>query len=155
MKNQMHIFMPILLFFLVSCDKEEVVSTDNVDFTANMDIQNLSIEPDVFRISSLPDSITVKMFNNTNEIITVGLQYSIEVYEDHMWKEVSPKDMVFYDIGFDLKPSEFKYFKKSLLKHHINYAPGKYRIVKYYLMADYQETKEKYHVYAEFYIGKG
>lgn len=110
----------------------------------------LSIEPNVFKRSEIPDAVTVTMANNTNDTITTGLQYQIENYEKNEWKEVSPKDIVFHDLGWRLKPADRENFEKKLYKARINYKPGKYRIVKYYLKSDYQKTKEDFKAYAEF-----
>lgn len=111
---------------------------------------SLSVEPNVFKRSEIPDAVTVTMANNTNDTITTGLHYQIENYENNGWKEVSPKDIVFNDLGWRLKPADSENFEKKLYKAQINYKPGKYRIVKYYLKSDYQKTKEHFDVYAEF-----
>lgn len=141
---------------LVSCDqtkKEEEQSTkkEQVNGIAHESVL-LSVEPRVFKLSEIPDTIIVKMTNNTNDTITTGVHYQIENYDNNEWKEVSPKDMVFHDLGWRLKPTESENFDKKLYKDQINYKSGKYRIVKYYLNSDYQKTKKNHDVYGEFEI---
>ncbi len=111
---------------------------------------SLSVKPDVFKFTNIPDTVTVTMINHTNDTITTGLYYSIEKLEASEWKQVSPKDIVFHDLGWRLKPNNTESFTKKLYKDQINYTVGKYRIVKYYLKSDYQKTKEDFNIYAEF-----
>lgn len=121
--------------------------SDNVDKTVS-----LSVEPKVFKLSENPDTIIVKMTNNINDTTTTGVHYQIENYENNEWKEVSPKDMVFHDLGWRIKPTESENFDKKLYKDQINYRVGKYRIVKYYLNSDYQKTRKNHNVYGKFEI---
>ncbi|MCC2598517.1 immunoglobulin-like domain-containing protein [Sphingobacterium sp. FBM7-1] len=128
-----------------STTKEQV--NDMVDKTVS-----LSIEPEIFKLSEIPDAIKVTITNNTNDTITTGVHYQIENYQNNVWKEVSPKDIVFEDLGWRLKPTNSEIFDKKLYKDQINYKTGKYRIVKYYLNSDYQTTRETHNVYGEFEI---
>ncbi|RZJ91784.1 MAG: hypothetical protein EOO20_04105 [Chryseobacterium sp.] len=112
----------------------------------------LSLEPNLFKLSEIPDTVTLTITNNTSDTITTGLYYQIESFENNEWKEVSPKDMVFHDLGWKLKPSDTENFQMKLYKDQIDYRAGKYRIVKYYLNSDYRKTKEKQNVYGEFEI---
>lgn len=114
----------------------------------------LSAQPETLKLSALPDSIKVILTNNTTDTITTGLYYAIEKLEGNQWVEVSPKDVVFNDLGWRLRPNDSERFVKKLYKNQIAYKAGKYRILKYYLKSDYQETKENYNVYAEFNIEK-
>lgn len=111
---------------------------------------SLSIEPSVFQLSEIPDAVLLKMTNNTNDTITIGLHYQIEKYVKNHWKEISPKNIVFNDLGWRLRPTASENFEKKLYKSQINYEAGKYRILKHYLKSDYQKTKEHFNVYAEF-----
>lgn len=111
----------------------------------------LSVKPTVFNLSELPETVEVTMTNNTQETISAGLHYWIECYENEKWIKVSP-EQAFEDIGYNFSPSVFYTYEKSLFTEEINYKAGKYRIAKYYLKSDYQETKEEFRVYAEFYI---
>ncbi|RWW91959.1 hypothetical protein EPI11_17175 [Flavobacterium cerinum] len=111
---------------------------------------SLSVKPNVFKLSELPDTVTITMTNNTTDTITTGLHYYIEKLENKEWKEISPKDMLFHDLGWQLRPTDTKNFEKKLYKDQISYKVGKYRIVKYYLNSDYQKTKKDFHMYAEF-----
>lgn len=112
---------------------------------------SLSVEPNVFKLSELPEKVEVTMTNNTNDTITTGLHYQIEHYKNNEWIEVSP-DQFFHDLGYKLIPSDFHTFDKKLLTKQIDYNVGKYRIVKYYLKSDYQKAKKDFKVYAEFNI---
>lgn len=114
---------------------------------------SLSVEPNVFKLSELPETVEVTMTNNTNDTITTGLHYQIEHYKNNEWIEVSP-DQFFQDLGYRLTPSDFHTFDKRLLTEQIDYNVGKFRIVKYYLKFDYQKTKTDFKVYAEFNIEK-
>ncbi len=113
---------------------------------------SLSVEPNVFKLSKVPELVKVTMTNNTNDTIMTGLYYKIESYEKNEWKEVSPPERFFNDLGFRLIPSRFHTFEEGLLPDKIEYKVGKYRIVKDYLKSDYQKTKKKFKVYAEFKI---
>lgn len=144
--------------FLLSCnqrnDNKEVHTDDNNVKSADTisKMVNLSAQPETLKLSALPDSITVILTNNTTDTITTGLHYSIEKQQANEWNEVSPKDIVFHDLGWHIKPNDTESFVKKLYKDQIDYKAGKYRIVKYYLKSNYQQTKENYNIYAEFNI---
>ncbi len=141
---------------LLSCNqtKKEEKQSATIEQINNIEDKSvsLSVVPNVFKLSEIPDTVTVTITNNTNDTITTGLHYQIENYENNEWKEVSPKDMVFHDLGWRLKPTESENFDKKLYKDQFNYKAGKYRIVKYYLNSDYQKTRENHNVYGEFEI---
>ena len=109
----------------------------------------LSVKPNVFNLSELPETVEVTMTNNTQETISAGLHYWIEYYENEKWVKVSP-EQAFEDICYNFSPSVFYTYEKSLFAEEIDYKIGKYRIAKFYLKSDYQETKEEFRVYAEF-----
>jgi len=145
--------------FLLSCNQTK--SNNDKTPAKNNSVQmadtinktvKLSAEPKTLKLSALPDSIKVIMTNNTADTITTGLHYYIEKREANQWQEISPKDIAFIDLGWQLRPTETKNFEKKLFKDQINYKTGKYRIVKYYLKSDYQQTKQKFTVDAEFTI---
>ncbi|MBV2227201.1 MAG: hypothetical protein KUL85_10115 [Sphingobacterium mizutaii] len=112
----------------------------------------LSSPPETLKASALPDSITVKITNNTNDTITTGLHYSIERFEADRWKDVSPKGIVIPDLGWRIVPNGSETFTKKLYKDRIHYTAGKYRILKDYIKSDYQKTRENFNVSAEFII---
>jgi len=120
------------------------VETDSIHKTVT-----LSIEPKLFKLSSLPDSVNVKMMNNTNDTIITGLHYEIEHFKNNQWLKASP-DQFFNDIGFSLTEGKLRDFEIKLLKKQIDYEVGKYRITKYYLKHDYQKTKQTFEVFAQF-----
>ena len=144
------------IIFLLSCNRtkkegEQPIKKEQINNREKKSV-SLSVEPTVFKLSEIPDTLKVTMTNNTNDTITTGLHYWIENYEHYKWKEISPKDITFNDIGWQLKPNETENFAKKLYKDQINYKVGKYRIVKYYLNSDYQKTRESHNVYGEFEI---
>lgn len=145
----------ISVTILLSCtqtkQKEQLTEKEQAIDVIDKSV-SLSLESKVFKLSELPDTVMVTMTNNTNDTITTGLHYQIENYENNEWKEISPKDIVFHDLGWQLKPTDSEGFEKKLYKDQISYKVGKYRIVKYYLNSDYQKTKENFNVYAEFEI---
>lgn len=154
MKNIIALTIPI--FFLLSCKqtKNESEKTYNQTKTADtiIEIVKLTINPKSFKLSSLPETVEIEMKNKTNDTITTDDHYQIEKLEEDKWINILPKNMTFYDIGYDLKPLDNKIFEEKLLKNEISYNSGKYRVVKYYLKPDYQKTREKNNVYAEFEI---
>lgn len=75
---------------------------------------SLSIEPNVIKLSEIPDTIKATISNNTNDTITTGLHYQIKNYQNSVWKEVSSKDMAFHNLGWRLKPTESEIFVKKL-----------------------------------------
>lgn len=113
------------------------------------EIVSLLVTPNVLDLSELPETVEVTMINNTQETVSAGLHYWIEHYENSKWVRVSP-EQVFEDIGYNFSPSVFYTYEKNLFREEIDYKVGKYRIAKYYLKSDYQETKEKFRVYTEF-----
>ena len=115
------------------------------------ELVSLSVKPNVFKLSELPETVEVTMTNNTDETIAAGLYYWIERYKNSGWKKVSP-EQPFDDITYKFSPSVFYTYDKSLFTDKIDYKVGKYRIAKYYLKSDDQETKEGFNVYAEFEI---
>lgn len=142
---------------LLSCNqtkKEEKQSIKNEPVKNNVLGKSVSlfVEQNLFKLHELPEAVTVTITNNSDDTITTGLHYQIEYNENNDWQEISPKDMVFHDLGWQLKPTDTEKFEKKLFKDQINYKVGTYRIVKYYLKSDYQKTKENNNVYAEFRI---
>lgn len=141
---------------LQSCNKtkndntEKSYQNEQAEKVLNKTV-SLSVKPDNFKLFELPELVKVTMTNNTNDTITTGLYYRIEFYENNEWKVISPEQF-FEDLGWTLKPSDFHIFETKLLTEQIDYKPGKYRIVKYYLKSDYQNTKEELNIYAEFNI---
>ena len=113
------------------------------------EIVSLSVQPNILKLSEFPNLVEVTMTNNTKDTITTGLYYRIEYYDKNQWNEVSP-EQVFEDLGWKIIPSGSHTFETKFLPDKINYKTSKYRIVKYYLKSDYQKTKEKFYVYAEF-----
>ncbi|MFD2597761.1 immunoglobulin-like domain-containing protein [Sphingobacterium corticis] len=126
-----------------SINKEQV--NDTVEKTVS-----LSIKPNVFKLSHIPDTVKVVMSNNTHDTIMTGLHYKIENLENKEWKEASPNDVMFNDLGWQLNPTNSGNFDKTLYKDRIKYEAGRYRIVKYYVKSDYQKSKQKITVFAEF-----
>lgn len=110
----------------------------------------LSLQPNVFQLTTLPDTLNIQMANHTKDTITTGLHYRIELLKNGEWIEFSPKDILFEDMGFGLLPADFKDFVVRLFKEKVIYHPGKYRVVKYYLTSDYAKTKKRNDVYTEF-----
>jgi len=149
------ILLAIATIFLSGCNQpqkaKEEKSTQKGQVNDLVDKSvTLSVEPSVFLLSKLPETITTTMANTTEDTITTGLQYKIESYQNNKWKEISPNDMLFQDLGWQLKPTDTQNFTKKLYKDQIEYKAGKYRIVKHYLKSDYQKTRERFTVYAEF-----
>lgn len=144
----------VLLFGCNNPKKDKTEKSTEIVETKEVlnEVVSLSLVPNVFKLSQLPDMVEVKMTNNTNDTVTTGLHYKIERNENNIWKEVSPKGIVFHDLGWQLTPGHTENFEKQLYKTQIDYKVGKYRIAKYYLKADYQETKQNYTIYAEFNI---
>lgn len=149
----------ILAVIFVSCGQSEnsQSSTSPVkneaqeqSYTTNEVI--LTAQPDTLELSSLPDTLNIVMTNYTTDTVTTGLHYCLEFYEKDLWMEVSPKEMVFNDIGFRLVPGGSQVFVIGLYKDSIPYQEGRYRVIKYYLASDYSKTKESHDVYAEFTI---
>lgn len=142
---------------LLSCKQpekikeEQVIKKQQVNNVIDKPI-SLLLEPSVFKISELPDTVTVTMFNNTKDTIVTGMHYYIERMEANQWKKAPLEGIAFNDIGLVLKPNNTKNFEKRLYKDQINYTAGKYRIVKYYIKSDYLKTKDKFYLYAEFNI---
>lgn len=147
------IALTIPIFFLLSCKQTKNESEKTYNQTKTEDkIVELTIEPKTFKLSSLPETVEIKMKNKTSDTITTGDYYQIEKLEEDKWINISPKDITFYDIGYDLKPLDNKIFEEKLLKNEISYNSGKYRVEKYYARPNHQKTKEKNNVYAEFEI---
>lgn len=147
------IALTIPIFFLLSCKqtKNESVKTYNHTKTADK-IVELTIEPKTFKLSSLPETVEIKMKNKTSDTITISDYYQIEKLEEDKWINISPKDITFYDIGYDILPFDNILFEKKLFENKINYASGKYRVVKYYVRPDYKKKRKKINIYAEFEI---
>lgn len=145
----------LILVFLFSCNQMNTDKTENPtgkeqkSDTTNRTVK-LSLEFTDLKSSELLDVIKVTMTNHTNDTITTGEHFRIENFEQNEWVDFTPKDIAFHDIGYILKPDSQKVFSKRLFKNQIIYNPGKYRIVKYYLKPDYQETKDVFYIYAEF-----
>lgn len=69
--------------------------------------------------------------NNKREQITTGKLYFVEFYDGTNWKNLKFfDDMVFTDIGYEIKPSNSKEFIVDLNPVSYNYAPGRYRVGK-------------------------
>jgi hypothetical protein len=129
-----------------SASKQKTVSQNELQDTVL-----LSTATDVFKLSSVPDTLNVKMTNHTGDTLTTGLHYDIQKLENSEWIKVLP-DQFFQDIGFGLLPSESKSFTVRMRKDQAVYKAGNYRVVKYYLKQDFKKTRKQFFVYAEFRI---
>lgn len=142
--------------FFLSCNetkKEEKQLIGSEEVTDVMDSSvSLFARPTVFDLSQLPDTLAVRMSNNISDTITTGRHYQIEHFTNGQWKEITPKDIAFQDLGLVLNPTESLVFEKRLYTDRVQYMAGKYRIVKYYLKSDFHQTRERIKVYAEFEI---
>lgn len=150
------IALTIPIFFLLSCkqtknESEKTYNQTKIEDTSN-GIVELMINSKSFKLSSLPETVEIEMMNKTSDTITTGDFYQIEILKEDKWINISPKDITFYEIGYDLKPLDNKIFEEKLLKNEISYNSGKYRVEKYYARPNHQKTKEKNNVYAEFEI---
>lgn len=154
MKN---ILMLVILVFFISCNQSKNNTTDASSETKSSqkaeEVINevaLSVQPDIFQLATLPDTLNIKMINDTKDTIITGWHYRIELLKDDQWTEFSPKDIPFEDLGIMLRPADSKNFAVRLFKERVNYHSGEYRVAKYFLKTDYQNTRESHDVYAEF-----
>ena len=154
-----NIILIIATIVLLSCNQTKTEKLENpADIISGQksDITNqtvkLSLESEELKLSELPDAINVTMTNNTNDTITTGEHFRIENFENNEWIDFTPTDIAFDDIGYELKPHSAQTFNENLFKKQIDYKPGKYRIAKYYLKSDYQQTNKDFNIYAEFEI---
>lgn len=152
-----NIILIISTIVLLSCNQTKTEKSENpADIISEQksDITNqtvrLSLKSEELKLSEIPDAIKVTMTNNTKDTITTGEHFRIEKFENNQWIDFTPKDIVFNDIGYELKPHAAKAFNENLFKNQIDYKPGKYRIVKYYFKSDYQQTNKGFDIYAEF-----
>lgn len=152
------ILLIISTMFLMSCNQpknrieEKKISTQaQIETDLIKKSLYITVEPNLFKLSLIPDTVKVEMKNNTKDTITTGEYYRIEHFEGDQWFEVSP-EQTFVDIGFSLHEGDSKFFEVKLLKERIEYEVGKYRIVKHYSKPNYQETKEEFNVFGEFNI---
>lgn len=129
-----------------SSPKQKTVSQNELKDTVL-----LSTATNVFKLSSIPDTLSVKMTNHTVDTLTTGLHYDIQKLEKNEWIKALP-DQLYQDIGFGLLPSESKFFTVRMRKDQVVYKSGNYRIVKYYLKQDFKKTRKQFFVYAEFRI---
>lgn len=113
------------------------------------DSVTLSVTPDVFNLTEIPETVDVTMTNNTQDTLSAGLYYWIEKFENDEWKKISPEQSS-EEATYKFSPSVFYTYEKSLFRDEIHYTAGKYRIAKYYFKSGLQKTKERYSVYAEF-----
>lgn len=137
---------------LVSCNQNNNTQ-DTTDMAPREDtVMNevlLTSVSEVLQATSIPDTLSVQMSNNTKDTINTGMYYDIEQLHDKTWMTVLPEQN-FQDIGFRVLPSDSKRFGVKLLRDQITYEPGSYRVVKYYMKPDFKETKEQHCIYAEF-----
>lgn len=140
-------------FLALSCNQKQKNSTPmkKTDQETSADIVSLRAAPDVVKLSSIPDMLTIQMSNATKDTLTTGLHYDIQKLENEEWVKVLPEQS-FQDIGVLLLPSESKVFTVRTRKDQAVYQAGNYRVVKYYLKPDFQKSREQFFVYAEFYI---
>jgi len=143
--------------FFMSCNQSEkgktVTSLVKKDVQKPDDATNevmLSVQPDILELSALADTLDIKMTNYTSDTVTTGLHYRVWFFENNQWTTITPKDMVFNDIGYSLRPMDSKDFVIRLFKEKTHYQVGKYRVIKYFLASDYAKTKESHEVYVEF-----
>lgn len=150
----------ILLFIagilLTSCDQnkpsnesESAKKQKIINQSKLQDTVLLSSPTDVFKLSSIPDTLSFKMINHTKDTLMTGLHYDIQKLENNKWIKALP-DQAFNDIGIIVLPSESKSFTVRTIKDQVIYKSGTYRVVKYYLKNDFQKTREQFFVYAEF-----
>ena len=147
------------LIVLLSCNQNKTHQSENTTnilseqkSNTNEQTVKLSLLTEELKLSEFPNAIKVTMTNNTNDVIVTGEHFRIEKFKNNEWIDFTPKDAIFNDIGYELKPYSTKTFKISLFKNQIDYKPGKYRIAKYYLKSDYQQTNGEFNIYSEFEI---
>lgn len=148
----------IVGFFFLSCDQnstpKEPVSEKNSEINLPDTFQNkvlLISATDIIDLSSIPDTLSIRLINNTADTLTTGMQYGIEKKENKKWTNVLP-EQEFQDIGFAIFPGDEKDFTIKLVKDKIKYDRGTYRLVKYYLKQDYYKTRQQFPLYVEFRI---
>lgn len=112
----------------------------------------LTVDPKVFQHAAIPNVLSVHMLNNSSDTIITGLHYQIEYFENQQWKDILPKNLLFNDLGWELKPQQSKNFEKELYKDSLAYKAGKYRIVKHYVKTSFQKKNENFVVYGSFVI---
>ena len=112
----------------------------------------LTVDPKVFQHAAIPDVLSVHMLNNSSDTIITGLHYQIEYFENQQWKDILPKNLLFNDLGWELKPQQSQNFEKELYKDSLAYKAGKYRIVKHYVKTSFQKKNENFVVYGSFVI---
>ena len=146
-----------MFFVIFSCNQNKTKRSENPTEIISQQKANitnetvkLSLLSAELKLSELPNALKVTMTNNTYDTITTGEHFRIEKFENNEWIDFTPKDIVFNDIGYELKPYDKKTFHENLFKNQIDYTPGKYRITKYYLKSGDQQTNENFNIYAEF-----
>jgi hypothetical protein len=149
----------LAVVFMQSCSQPDNKAEERTDEKTAQESSTtgssvtLSIESESFPYAKIPEEVQVRMTNHTTDTIITGMHYRIEVLNDNKWSVISPDDMFFIEIAYELKPAEERSFDTPLLTDRILYKAGKYRIVKYYIPSGYQNERiESHDLYAEFSI---
>lgn len=150
---------------MISCNHTNKSETNNIAEPSHKVENNIAIKdslesrvslviiPEKLDDSELEESAKVLMTNNTNEKITTGEHYFIEHFNGDEWIKLPFfNEIAFHDVGYQLSPSESKEFYVNLYSNKYTYETGQYRVVKYYLKRDYQQTKTENYIYAPFTI---
>lgn len=94
------------------------------------------------------DSLELKLTNVSNETISYGEAFTIEVLHDDIWEKlpVLSKDYGFNDISYELEPGEYRFIDIEFARLYGELHEGRYRIIK----EIYLQDGRVYSVPAEF-----
>ena len=139
-----------LLLSLVSCkEKLEPSTHGEEDFDVTGDVE-LAIEYPVY--DSSVTSYNYAITNNTEDTITFGQAYSIEIYADGAWKALPLlEDVGWDDIGYEAAPGESVTNAFSFWQYDFTVVDGTYRLIKSVTMGDGEARL----LCREFTIGQG
>lgn len=124
-----------LLLSLVSCNQElEPSSYGEGDFDTSEDVV-LAIEYPVY--DSSVTSYRYSVVNNTEETVTFGQQYSIEMLSDGEWKQLPPaEDVGWNSVGYEVAPGETLSNSFSFWPYAFTVVDGTYRLIKSVTLGD-------------------
>ena len=129
-----------LLLSLASCNREKALEPSPYgegDFDAAGDVE-LSTDYPVY--DSSVTSYSYDITNNTEDTITFGSAYSIELYADGAWRSLPVLDDVGWnDIGYEAAPGETVRNAFSFWQYDFTVADGTYRLIKSVTLGDGEE----------------
>lgn len=103
--------------------------------------------------SPVKDKLMVRLSNFSSDTLITGIHYEVLFNENGKWIVVAPpKNVGFVDVGYSITPFSARDFMVPLFPDRVTYMPGKYRVIKKYLILNEAVPRKECEIFADFRI---